>query len=76
MDINVEEMHNLVKVEHVDKRRVYNLLTMIHMGVKNNKFKMLNYDRNTRQNDRYKIDLIRPRNEHIRNSSFYKGTFF
>ena len=72
-DINTLEMHELVKVDFVDKRRTYNLLTMIHNGVKNNKYKMLDHNINTRYNDGYKIDLIRPRNEHVRKSSFYVG---
>ena len=76
LDINTLEMHDLVKVESVGKRRVYNLLTIIHKGVKNNKFNMLNHNVNTRHNDGHKIDLIRPRNEHVRNSSFYMGTSY
>ena len=38
LDINVMEMHDLVKVNTVDCRRSYNLLTIIHNGVKGNKF--------------------------------------
>ena len=49
---------------------------MIHNGVKGNKFKMLDHNINTRYNDGYNIDLIRPRNEHVRKSSFYVGTSF
>ena len=74
LDINTNEMHNLVNVEYVDKRRTFNLLTMIHNGVKGNEFKMLDHNINTRYNDGYKIDLIRPRNEHVRKSCFYTGT--
>ena len=76
LDINVTEMHNMVNVVSVDKRRAYNLLIMIHNGVKGNKFEMLDHNINTRYNDGYKIDLIRPRNEHVRKSSFYVGTSF
>ena len=74
MDMNVVEMHNLVGVDFVNERRSYSLLTMVHNGVKNNKINMLQHDVNTRYNDGCKIDLIRPRNEHVRNSSFYLGT--
>ena len=76
MDINTIEMHNLVKVDFVDKRRAYHLLSLIHDNVNKNKFKMLEHNINTRYNDGYKIDLIRPRNEHVRNSAFYTGTSF
>ena len=76
LDLNIKEMHNLVKVHYVNERRAYGLLTMIHNGVKNNKFRMLDHDVNKRYNDGYKIDLIRPRNEHVRNSTYYMGTSF
>ena len=67
-------MHEMVKVDTVDSRRTYNLLTMIHNGVKGNKFQMLNHNVNTRYNDGCKIDLIKPRNEHVRKASFYLGS--
>ena len=47
---------------------------MIHNGVKGNKFQMLNHNVNTRYNDGCKIDLIKPRNEHVRKASFYLGS--
>ena len=74
LEVNTMEMHELVNVDLVDKRRTYNLLTMIHNGVKSKKYKMLEHNINTRYNDGYKIDLIRPRNEHVRKSSYYAGT--
>ena len=40
-------------------------LAMVQSGVKMNRFKMLNHDVNTRYNDEYKIDMIRPRNEQV-----------
>ena len=74
LDINTLEMHNMVNVEMVDKRRTTSLLTIIHNGVNNNKFEMLNHEVQTRYNDGKKIDLIRPRNEQVRKSSLYVGT--
>ena len=47
---------------------------MVQSGVKMNRFKMLNHDVNTRYNDEYKIDMIRPRNEQVRKSSLYVGS--
>ena len=66
-------MHNLVNVDLIDKRRTSRLLTMVHSGVINTKFVMLNHDIHTRHNDGLKIELIRPRNEHV-TKSFYMGT--
>ena len=75
MDMNVLEMHNIVNVDMVDKRRTINLLTIVQNGVINNKFNMLNHDVRTRHNVGYKIELIKPRNEYVRKSCFYVGTF-
>ena len=73
MDVNVVDMHDLVNVEFVDKRRTYNLLTVIHSNVQNGKVDMLDHNVNTRYNDGCEIDLIKPRNEHVRKSSLYTG---
>ena len=74
LDMNIIEMHNMVNVDLVDERRTYNLLTMTHRRVKADKFKMLDHQANTRYNDGNKIELIRPRNEQVRKSSYYIGT--
>ena len=74
LDMNIIAMHNLVNVDLVQERRTYNLLTMIHKRVKADKFKMLDHQANTRYNDGYKIELIRPRNEQVRRSSYYIGS--
>ena len=74
LDINIIEMHSLVNVDLVDKRRAYHLLTLVHRNVKGNKFEMVDHNVNTRYNDGYKINLIRPRNEHVRKTSYYIGT--
>ena len=74
LDINITEMHTLTKVDPVDAQRTYNLLIMVHKGVKENRIKLLDHNVNTRYNDGYKIELIRPRNDHVRNSCFYTGT--
>ena len=74
MDINTIEMHSLVNVEMIDKRRTSSLLTIVHRGIDDNKFDMLEHNIQTRHNDGRKIDLIWPRNEHVRKSSLYKGT--
>ena len=75
LDINVVEMHSLTNAEFVDKRRTSWILSIIHSGVKKGRFNMLDHDVHTRHNDGLKIDLLRPRNEHVRNSGLYQGTF-
>ena len=74
LDMNIIEMHSMVNVDLVDERRTYNLLTMTHRRVKAGKFKMLDHQANTRYNDGYKIELVRPRNEQVRKSSYYIGS--
>ena len=72
--MNVAEMHRLVNVNMVDKRRTKCLLTVIHRGVQDKKYNMLDHGVNTRFNDGKKINLIKPRNETVRKSCMYTGT--
>ena len=73
-DMNVVEMHKLVNVEMVDKRRTNCLLIAIHRGVQGEKYTMVDHGVNTRFNDGTKIDLLKPRNDTVRKSCLYTGT--
>ena len=69
-DLVYNIQHDIVMFDFVDVQRTYSLLTVVHNRVKSNKFKMLNHDVNTRYNYGYKIDLIRPRNDKVRNLAY------
>ena len=74
LDLNVVEMHRLVNVDMVDKRRTNCLLTAIHRGVLGEKYTMVDHGVNTRFNDGKKINLLKPRYDTVRKSCLYTGT--
>ena len=74
LDMNVVEMHRRVNVDVVDKRRTKCLSTVIHRGVQDKKYNMLDHGVNTTFNDGKKINLIKPRNDTVRKSCMYTGT--
>ena len=74
LDMNVIEMHRLVNVDMGDQLRRKCLLTVIHRGVLDKKYNMLDHGVNTRFNDGNKINIIKPRNDTVRKSCMYMGT--
>ena len=71
--MNVIQMHNLVNVQMVDKRRTNCLLTTVHRGVLGGKYAIVDHGVNTRFNDGEKINLLKPRNDTVRKSCLYMG---
>ena len=74
VDMNVVEMHKLVNVEMVDKRRTSCLFIAVHRGVQGEKYTMVDHGVNTRFHDCKKINLLKPRNDTVRKSCPYTGT--
>ena len=76
LDMNIIEMHNMLNLDFVDKRRNIQLLTLVRSHVLENKFPMVNHERETRHNDGLKIKLPIPKNQQVKNTPYYTGASF
>ena len=73
MEINLLEMHDMLEISMVDKRRVMQLLTLIKNKISMGKIPLVEHERQTRHNDGLKIKLTIPKNEHVRHAPYYTG---
>ena len=73
MEINVLEMHGMLDISMVDKRRVIQPLSLVKKNVLEDKIPLVEHERQTRHNDGLKIKLPIPKNEHVRQAPYYTG---
>ena len=73
MEMNVLEMHGMLAIGMVDKRRVIQPLSLVKKNVLADTIPLVEHERQTRHNEGLKIKLPIPKNEHVRQAPYYTG---